>query len=105
MRKVYIPLHKEREQEAREEKSHYVQMVTFSWGCKGQMSISQKNVNPSLGKETESRISDSRSGEKKNNKNFRRVEYQIRERIKIKRKILRGGTQKWKSAIKFDTSH
>lgn len=29
LRKVYIPLHKEREQETREEKSHYVQMVTF----------------------------------------------------------------------------
>lgn len=72
--KVYIPLHKEREQEAMKEKSHYVEMVTFSWGYTGQMSISQKNVNQSLGKETESNISDSRQKKrKKRKKNFRRT--------------------------------
>lgn len=68
MWKVYIPLHKEREQEAMKEKSHYVEMVTFSWGYTGQMSISQKNVNQSLGKETESSISDSRQKKRKKRK-------------------------------------
>lgn len=63
--KVYIPLHKEREQEAMKEKSHYVEMVTFSGGYTGQMSISQKNVSQSLGKETESSVTADREKGKK----------------------------------------
>lgn len=64
------------------------------------MSISQKNVNPSLGKETESRVSDSRQEKKMP---LESKEYQIGKRIKIIIKI-RASAQKLKVAIKFNTN-
>lgn len=68
------------------------------------MSVSQKNVNPSLAKETESRINDSRLKKKK--KSFRRVKsISLEKCIKMIQKIVRAGAQKWKGAIKFGTSN